>query len=49
MPTVITRATRGDRTKAVENYADAGPIGLWGIERTIRGVAAYIEWERVGE
>lgn len=44
--TVITRAVRGGSTKAVENYAEAGPVELWGIERTIRGLASEVEWKK---
>ena len=45
-PSVITSATRGGKTKVVDNYADSGPIELWGIEKTIQGVVAGIKWKR---
>lgn len=45
-PSVITRATRGGKEKEVVDYADAGPVELWGIERAIRGVVAEVKWEK---
>ena len=45
-PSVITTAVRGGETKRVVNYADAGPVELWGIEKAIRGVVAEVEWRK---
>ncbi|HEY1205296.1 MAG: hypothetical protein ABSH46_23230 [Bryobacteraceae bacterium] len=39
-----TRVTRNGKVYAVENYADAGPIELWTIQRAIEGAAFGIEW-----
>ena len=41
-----TRVTRNGKVYAVENYADAGPLELWTIERAIEGAAFDIEWEK---
>jgi Domain of unknown function (DUF6438) len=45
-PSVITSAVLEGEVKRVVNYADAGPITLWGIEKAIRGVVAEIEWRK---
>ncbi len=41
-----TRVTRNGRVYAVENYADAGPLELWTIQRAIEGAAFDIEWDK---
>ncbi len=42
-----TRVTRGGGTFQVKNYATAGPMGLWSMQRAIEGVATMVEWESV--
>jgi hypothetical protein len=41
-----TRVTRAGSSKQVSNYASAGPIELWEIQRAIEGVAADVEIRR---
>jgi hypothetical protein len=41
-----TRVTRAGNIVEVSNYASAGPIELWGIQRAIEGVAANIEIQK---
>jgi hypothetical protein len=41
-----TRVTRNGKVQAVENYADAGPLELWTIQRAIEGAASGIDWEK---
>ena len=41
-----TRVTRNGEVYAVENYADAGPLTLWTIQRAIEGVAFGVDWEK---
>ena len=41
-----TRVTRNGKSYAVSNYADAGPLELWTIQRAIEGVASSAEWEK---
>ena len=38
-----TRVTRAGTTKEVSNYAGAGPLALWTMERAIEGLASEIE------
>jgi len=38
-----TRVTRAGTTKEVSNYASAGPLALWIMERAMEGVASDIE------
>ena len=44
--TVITSVVVGERRKTVRNYADAGPIKLWGIEMAIEALVAQVKWEK---
>lgn len=41
-----TRVTRGDTTYRVSNYATAGPMALWSLQRALEGTAASVEWQR---
>ncbi len=41
-----TRVTRHGKTYEVVNYADAGPLTLWTVQRAIEGVGASVEWEK---
>lgn len=41
-----TRVTRLGKIYEVINYADAGPLALWTIQRAIEGVGASVEWEK---
>jgi hypothetical protein len=41
-----TRVTRGGKTYEVVNYADAGPLAMWAVQRAIEGVGASVEWEK---
>jgi hypothetical protein len=42
-----TRVTTAEgRRYSVVNYANAGPLSLWTIEKAIEGVAAGAEWEK---
>jgi Leucine rich repeat len=41
-----TRVTRAGSSKEVSNYASAGPIELWEMQRAIEGVAADLEITR---
>jgi hypothetical protein len=41
-----TRVTKGGKVYAVSNYAGAGPVALWIIQRAIEGVAGSAEWEK---
>jgi len=41
-----TRVTRHRKTYEVVNYADAGPLALWTVQRAIDGVGASVEWEK---
>lgn len=44
---VITTATRvGGERKRVLNYADTGPLELWGIEMAIDGVLSSASWTK---
>ncbi len=41
-----TRAKRDGKIHEVINYADAGPLSLWTIQRAIEGAAFNAEWQR---
>ena len=41
-----TRVTRAGNAVEVTNYADAGPLELWDIQRAIQGVAANMEVQK---
>ena len=41
-----TRVNRNGKAYAVSNYADAGPLELWTIQRAIEGVASSSEWDK---
>jgi hypothetical protein len=41
-----TRVIRAGKSVEVSNYADAGPLELWSIQRAIEGVAADIEVQK---
>jgi hypothetical protein len=41
-----TRVERGGKEYEVVNYAAAGPLDLWDIQRAIEGVAGGAEWEK---
>ena len=43
--TVSTSVVHNGRRKTVRNYANQGPVELYGIEMAIDGVAANIQWE----
>lgn len=43
--TVITSIVHNGERKTIVNYANEGPVELYGIERAIDGVAAQIKWE----
>ena len=43
--TVVTSVVHNGKRKTIVNYANQGPIELYGIERAIDGVAAQIKWE----
>ncbi len=43
-PTVFVTVTRADRTKTVENYANAGPQVLWAIEELIDDLKRDTTW-----
>jgi len=38
MPSAITSVVRGGTRKTITDYAETGPIELWGIEMTIDGI-----------
>jgi hypothetical protein len=40
-----TRVTRNGRRYEVSNYADAGPLELWVIQRAVESVASSADWE----
>jgi len=40
-----TRAKRDGETHEVINYADAGPLRLWTIQRAIEGAALNVDWQ----
>jgi hypothetical protein len=42
----ITSAVRDGRRKTITNYADAGPVELWGIESAIDGVVGRTVWKK---
>jgi hypothetical protein len=41
-----TRAKRDGKKHEVINYADAGPLNLWTIQRAIEGAIFNAEWQR---
>jgi Leucine Rich Repeat (LRR) protein len=41
-----TRVTRDGKRVQVSNYAGAGPLELWGIQRAIEGIASNMEAEK---
>jgi hypothetical protein len=41
-----TRVTKNGKSYALSNYAGAGPLALWMIQRAIEGVATNVEWEK---
>jgi hypothetical protein len=43
--TVYTTVVMDGKRKVVSNYASAGPIKLWAIERLIDGLLAEAEWD----
>jgi hypothetical protein len=42
-----TRVTRAGKLSLVTNYATAGPMELWSVQRAIEGAAASVEWESI--
>jgi hypothetical protein len=49
MPSTVTSVVRAGQRKTVNNYADTGPVELWGIEKAIDGMVANIKWEKVSD
>lgn len=49
LPSAVTSVVRAGRRKTVNNYGDAGPIELWGIEKAIDGMVANAKWEKVSD
>lgn len=45
----VLRVTRAGAVRQVENYATAGPVELWSMQRAVEGVAAGAEWESTTE
>ena len=43
---VIISVNYGDNVKGVDNYADAGPIEVWAIEKVIDSLIEDIYWEQ---
>ena len=43
---ITTSVVKEGVRKSVENYAEAGPFGLWEIESVIRGVLADADWTK---
>ena len=41
-----TRVTRAGKSAEVSNYASAGPLELWSIQRAIEGVATNIDFQK---
>jgi hypothetical protein len=41
-----TRVSRNRQTSQVVNYGDAGPFGLWTIQRAIEGIASDVGWDK---
>lgn len=44
--TITTMLVNGDEVKKVNNYAEAGPVEIWAIEKVIDGIINDIYWER---
>jgi hypothetical protein len=44
--TITTMMINGDEVKRVNNYADAGPMEIWAIEKVIDGIINDIYWEK---
>jgi hypothetical protein len=43
---ITTSVVKDGVRRSVQNYAEAGPFGLWEIENLIRGVIADAEWTK---
>lgn len=43
---IITTIIHNDKTKTVDNYADAGPMEIWTVEKVIDGIIDDIYWEK---
>jgi hypothetical protein len=43
---IITTVFYDGKVKIVDNYADAGPMEVWAIEKVIDGIIEDIYWEK---
>lgn len=49
MPSAITSVVRGGKRKVISNYADTGPVELWGIEMAIDGILKQARLQKAPE
>jgi len=47
MPSTITSVVMNGKRKTITNYADTGPVELWGIEMAIDGILKNAKLEKV--